>query len=356
MRWHELVGNLHIHTTHSDGSADHATLAQVAAEIGLDFLVVTDHNVYLGQAQGWYGPVLLLVGEEVHDPAHSQCSHYLVFNAREEMAPFANAPQRLIDAVRGRGGVGFIAHPYEHSGRYIREPEINWVDWRVAGYDGLEIWNYMSEFKSYLVNPVVTLLAAYAPKMFISGPYPETLAKWDDLLGNDKVWAIGGTDAHGTTYRLGPLRRQVFSYQHLFAMLNTHILVTERWSGDVARDAQLVYKALASGKCFVAYDGLAPARGFRFFARHGDDCYTMGDEFLAERPVRFCINAPHQGRLRLVQNGSCVAQAIGTELTYVTRSPGVYRAECHRHYLLKSRGWIYSNPIFVRSTARERTQ
>jgi len=222
MRWHELVGNLHIHTTHSDGSADHATLAQVAAEIGLDFLVVTDHNVYLGQAQGWYGPVLLLVGEEVHDPAHSQCSHYLAFNTREEMAPFANAPQRLIDAVRGRGGVGFIAHPYEHSGRYIREPEINWVDWRVAGYDGLEIWNYMSEFKSYLVNPVVTLLAAYAPKMFISGPYPETLAKWDDLLGNDKVWAIGGTDAHGTTYRLGPLRRQVFSYQHLFAMLNTH--------------------------------------------------------------------------------------------------------------------------------------
>ena len=353
MDWCELVGNVHIHTTHSDGNADHATLAEVAAKLGLDFLIVADHNVYVGEAQGWYGRVLMLVGEEVHDPQRPDCNHYLVFNAREEMAPFGDDPQRLIDAVGERGGIGFIAHPCERSGRYTAEPEINWVSWGVRGYSGLEIWNYMSEFKSYLVNLPLTLLAAYFPKLFIRGPYPETLAKWDELLADNKVWGLAGSDAHGTLYRCGPLERPVFSYEHLFAALNTHILVTEPWSDDVSRDAQLVYGALASGRCFVGYDALAPTRGFRFFAEHGEDCYTMGDEFIAERPVRFRIHAPHRGRLRLIRNGSRVAQAVGTELVHATRSPGAYRVECHRRYLLKPRGWIYSNPIFVRPTLEQ---
>ncbi len=75
MDWRELVGNVHIHTTHSDGNADHATLGEVAAKLGLDFLIVTDHNVYVGEAQGWYGHVLVLVGEEVHNPRRPACNH-----------------------------------------------------------------------------------------------------------------------------------------------------------------------------------------------------------------------------------------------------------------------------------------
>jgi len=349
MDWRELVGNVHIHTTHSDGNADHATLAEVAAKLGLDFLIVTDHSVYAGEAEGWYGHVLVLVGEEVHNPHQPACNHYLVFNAREEMAPFGDDPQRLINAVGERGGIGFIAHPYEHSAKYTSESEINWVDWRVTGYSGLEIWNYMSEFKSHLVNLPLTLLAAYAPKLFISGPYPETLAKWDQLLAHNKVWGLGGSDAHGTLYRWGPLQRPVFSYEHLFAALNTHILVTKPWSDDASQDARLVYRALATGRCFVGYDALAPTRGFRFFAEHGEDRYTMGDELIAERPVHFRVYAPRRGRLRLLRNGSCVAQTIGSELVYATDLAGAYRVECHRRYFLKPRGWIYSNPIFVRS-------
>jgi len=213
----------------------------------------------------------------------------------------------------------------------------------------MEIWNYMSEFKSYVDGPAKALLGVYAPKIYIRGPYPETLAKWDELLAREAMWAIAGSDAHGTTYRLGPLKRQVFGYEHLFAALNTHILVTETWSGNVEQDAQLVYGALAGGKCFVGYDGLAPTRGFRFWAEHDVEVYTMGDELLAECPVRFCVQAPHRARLRLLCNGTCVTQTTGTELIHTSRSPGAYRVECHRRYLLRPRGWIYSNPILVRS-------
>jgi len=36
-----------MHTPYSDGALYHADLAQVALEAGLDFICVTDHNVYV---------------------------------------------------------------------------------------------------------------------------------------------------------------------------------------------------------------------------------------------------------------------------------------------------------------------
>ena len=40
----EYIGNVHVHTLCSDGTADHATVAAVAAQEGLDFVITTDHT------------------------------------------------------------------------------------------------------------------------------------------------------------------------------------------------------------------------------------------------------------------------------------------------------------------------
>ncbi len=350
----ERVGNIHIHTILSDGTADHAQLARIAREAGLDFLILTDHNAYDGGRQGWYEGVLVLVGEEVHNPAQPHANHFLALNIAQDMAPYGADPRALITAVRDQGGLGFLAHPYEHSGPFAQEPEINWVDWDVQGFHGLEVWNYMSEFKSYLRDMPTSVLLAYWPKLAIRGPYPETLACWDALLAQGPVYALGGTDAHATTYRLGPLVRQVFSYAHLFRALNTHLLLGEPWSNDPARDAQLVYDALRQGRAFIAYDGLAPARGFFFGAESRQGQHAMGDAFFAEGPVRFHVQAPARARLRLLHNGFCVAEKVGTALEFVSRAPGAYRVEAYRPYLLRQRMWILSNPILVRTRPKGR--
>jgi hypothetical protein len=345
----ERVGNIHIHTTLSDGTADHAQLAQIAREAGLDFLILTDHNAYAGDRQGWYEGVLVLVGEEVHNPAQPQANHFLALNIAEDMAPYGEAPQALVTAVRERGGLGFIAHPYEHSGPFAHEPEINWLNWEVQGYHGLEVWNYMSEFKSYLRDLPTSVLLAYWPKLAIRGPYAETLARWDALLAQGPVYALGGTDAHATTYRLGPLVRQVFSYAHLFRTVNTHLLLAEPWRNDAAHDAQLVYEALGHGRAFIAYDGLAPGKGFSFWAESRQGQHALGEAFIAQGAVRFRVQAPARARLRLLHNGFCVAEKVGTALEYVSRAPGAYRVEAYRPYLLRQRTWILSNPILVQT-------
>ena len=76
---HEIVANPHVHTPYSDGVWYHAQIAQVAAEAGIDLVIVTDHNVWVDGVEGYYDGVLMLVGEEVHDvqrlPSVTICSY-----------------------------------------------------------------------------------------------------------------------------------------------------------------------------------------------------------------------------------------------------------------------------------------
>ncbi len=347
MPYYEKVGNLHIHTRHSDGTGDVSEIAAAASQACLDFVIITDHNVYNPQEAGWRQGVLVLEGEEIHDPEREHANHYLVLNAGEDLTPYRGDPQALIDAGRERGALGYIAHPFERGGRVVAKEAINWVDWDVSGYTGLEIWNYMSEFKARLTSWPAALLHVFAPKLAIRGPFPQTLWKWDSLLAERRVFAIGGSDAHAQTYHLGPLGRQVYPYEHLFRSVNTHILVAENWQGDLEADARLVYEALASGRSFVAYDGLASARGFDFAAETPQRRYEMGSEVPSDGFVRLRVRTPAPAYIRLLRDGQKVVEGRGRQIVYGTRDSGVYRVEAYRRYGLRRRGWIYSNPIFV---------
>lgn len=345
-----LRGNVHIHTTLSDGTLDHDELARIADEAGLDFVIVTDHNVYRPGLDGWRGDTLVLVGEEVHDPQREQqSSHLLCFDIREDVSGHAADPQAAIDAVTAQGGFAFLAHPFERDvAEFLPEPNISWRDWDVEGYAGIELWNYMSEFKSVLKNRAYGLLYAYLPTLSASGPYLETLAKWDELLRRRPVAALGGSDAHGTVYRLGPLERPVLPYDYLFRALNTHLLSTEPLSGDLEHDRRIIYGALRAGRGFLGYQQLGAVAGFSFWARSAGGEAIMGEELLLRGRVELRAALPAPARLRLLRDGEVLAQGYGDRLAWVGRRPGTYRFEAHRRYTGRWRSWILSNPIYVR--------
>lgn len=345
-----LRGNVHMHTTLSDGTLDHEQLSRIAGAVGLDFIIVTDHNVYQPGLDGWRGNSLLLVGEEVHDPQRElQSSHLLCFGIEEDVSGYAAHPQAVIDAVADQGGFTFLAHPFERDvAEFLPEPNISWRDWDVTGYAGLEIWNYMSEFKSVLKNRASALLYAYLPALSVSGPYPETLNKWDQLLGSRPVSALGGSDAHGTIYRLGPLARPVLSYEYLFRAVNTHLLSQEPLVGDLAHDRDLVNEALRNGHGFLGYEQPARVAGFTFWARSGSGEATMGEELKLRGRATLQARLPAPARMRLLCNGTVLAQARGSRLDWVGQRTGAYRLEAFRRYAGRWRSWIVSNPIYVR--------
>lgn len=330
-------------------------MAMIAAQAGLDVIICTDHNVWVAEKEGWYthrekgARVLLLMGEEVHNVERSpQANHYLCLGAGREMRGYAARPQALIDAVDQNGGLGFIAHPIERAAPLYDEPEIPWVEWDVDGFTGVELWNYMSEFKGHLSSKPVAVLAAFFPSLFITGPLSETLALWDRLLRNKRVVAIGGADAHANVYSLGPLKRAVFPYEYLFRAVNTHLLLDAPLSTDFASARVQVIDALRAGHAFVAYDLAGSSRGFRFTATSQSESISMGDEIHLRDPVALCVTSPLRANLRLLRDGQEVEAARGRKLTFEAKEPGVFRAEAYCHFRFKRRGWVFSNPIYVR--------
>ncbi len=352
---HEYVINLHMHTPYSDGHGTHEQIAQAAIQAGLDAVIVTDHNVWVQGPEGYYGQddqrVLMLIGEEIHDPARQpQKNHLLVFGADRELAPLAQDPQRLINSAKEAGGLTFLAHPYDPAAPVFGKIDLSWVDWDVHGYTGIELWNAMTEFKSLLKGKLQAIYYAYNPKAFAQKPFEKTLQKWDTLLKNgQRVVAIGGSDAHAMVGRLGLLQQTLFPYEFLFRAVNTHIFTSKPFSGDARKDRELVLEALGRGHAFVGYDLPASTRGFRFKAQGLGQNAWMGDEISAKNGVTLQMRLPQRAEYRLLHDGEVIKSAQHNDTcTHITTKPGAYRVECYLPYRGKRRGWIYSNPIYVR--------
>jgi hypothetical protein len=344
----EYVGGIHLHTSSSDGASTHEEVAHVASRAGLDFLIIADHNVLVKDRDGWYGDLLLLVAEELHDTQRvPEANHYLAFDIDEHIDADNKSAKAVIDEVNAQGGFGFIAHPFERSPSFTREPELPWVDWEVRGYTGLEIWNYMSEFKSYLHNLRRVLFFVYFPQVVMRGPFPETLAKWDELLEYRKTAAIAGIDVHGNTYRFGPLRRAILPYGHCFKAARTHILTPEPFTRELEHDKALVYEAIKEGYCFAAHDAVGDSFGFRLTAMNGESSAGMGQEISIAGGLQLKISSPLPAELRLLKDGRVIAQTKGRKLSHTAQKSGVYRVEAYRRHLFRRRGWVFTNPIYV---------
>src|SRR5258706_2112593 len=344
-----------MHTVYSDGSGTHKDIARAALKTGLDAVIVTDHNVLVSGLEGYYtegkNRVLMLVAEEVHDQARlPQKSHLLVFNATREMATFASDPQSLIDSVRHAEGLSFIAHPYDPECKPIKEVDISWVDWETQGFTGLELWNGLSELKIHGHSFLHILFYAFFPSFLAHQPPKQTLDKWDELLKEGiKLIAIGGSDAHAFHARKGPLRRVLYPYDFHFKTINTHIFIPTALTGELEADRKMIYGALAAGHAFIGYDLPGPTRGFRFTVQGKESTAMLGDEIPAEGGVTLKVKLPAAAECRLLKDGKLIQKWKNQEAcTYVTTRPGVYRVEVYRHYLGKRRGWIFSNPIYVK--------
>lgn len=351
---HEIVLNLHMHTRYSDGSGLHRDLVRAAWKAGLDVLLVTDHNVLVEGVEGYYAngdrKVLLLVGEEVHDRTRDpQKNHLLVFGAQREMAPVADDPQRLLDAVNQAGGLAFIAHPHDPAAPLFHEPDISWVNWEVTGYHGLELWNAMSEFKGHLRSWAHALYYAFQFHQIARGPYPEALQRWTSLLASgQKVVAVAGSDAHALHFHLGPVRKVIFPYEWHFRAVNTHLLLPEPLSGDLSTDRNLVYAALRQGRAFLANDLLTPARGFRFTAQGQGKEVHPGESLPLNGGVTLKARLPRKAEIRLHRYAEVIQTWKHHEvMAYTATQPGTYWLEVLLFRWGHKRTWILSNPIYI---------
>lgn len=310
----DLACAVHVHSTCSDGSGTVPEIAAAAAASGTDVVLLTDHDTLAAREwEGWHHGVLVLVGVELSSAA----GHLLSFGIDEVIPHEAVGAVDLAQRVIAAGGICFAAHPFSEGSRMARsigKPH-PWTDFG-GPLTGVELWSLETDELEAARTPAALLRFLRAPER-ASGPPADHLRRWDELNARRPLVGIGGLDSHQKGLRIGGRAFGIPRYERVFATLRTHVLV-ER----AARDE--IYAALAAGRCYVALDALAPARGFAFWA---------DDEGVHAR-------VPRPAELVLLRDGAEVARTEGEALDH-PGARGAFRVEAR----LAGRTWIVSNHV-----------
>ncbi len=345
---HEYIGAIHMHSTFSDGTGEVTDIAKFADEVGLDYIILTDHNTLRALNEGfekWYGNTLLLVGVEINDKENK--NHYLAFGINEAFSTRTPA-KKYVAKVKELGGIGFLAHPHEKR-KHKEHPAYPWTEWDTDDFTGIEIWNHMSEWVENLTeeNKYRSFLH---PLRTIVAPPKETLKVWDELNYKRKVVGIGGIDAHAHKYNLvGFLEVEIFPYKVLFKSIRTHVLLNQPIKkGKSTKEVEIakgqIYNALKDGRCFVANDYVSESKGFRFYAEANGKKYQMGDVVPEHKNVVLKVLIPGKNAfIKLLRNGHLVETESGLGAEFLVNKKGVYRVEV----FFEDRAWIYSNHIRI---------
>ena len=342
---HDLTCVAHLHSTYSDGTGTVPEIARAARRAKADVVLLTDHDTLAARRngeEGWHDGVLLLAGVEV---SPRRRNHYLAFDLDEEIDHEGLDGAGVCRAVRDAGGFGFAAHPWSQgSARFKRAgPGMPFDGLDSEALHGVELWSFVND-TAEAVQSIPGLLRFVAlPSRALVRPPERNLRAWDELCRTRRVVALGGIDAHQFGKRIGPVVVRLMGYRRSFSFIRTHVLCERSPSGELEADRALVYGALREGRCYIAVDAIAPARGFAFEA--GD--LPMGAEAPAGRRT-LRVRTPRPARLRLLRDGRELAGAAGTELTAEVEEPGVYRVEALRRARGRERSWILSNPIYLR--------
>jgi hypothetical protein len=343
---HDLACVVHLHSTYSDGTGTVKQIARAARHARADVVLLTDHDTLEARRrgeEGWYGDVLLLAGVEV---SPRRRNHLLAFGIDEPIEHDALDADGICRAVAEAGGVGFAAHPWSQGSRRFKRVgegmpfdalDSEWLH-------GVELWSFVTDTAEAVESVGDVLRFVVAPQRVLDHPPARNVAAWDRLCRVRRVVAIGGLDAHQIGKRIGPVvPLRLMAYRRSFRFIRTHVLCEEPPSGELERDRALVFGALREGRCYIAVDSIAQARGFHFEA----DDLPMGAEAPAGRRT-LVVRTPLPAALRLLRDGEEIATGEGTLLRHEVEEPGAYRVEALRRAAGRPRTWILSNPIYLR--------
>ena len=288
-----LRGNLHTHTSESDGDSAPADVVQWYATHGYDFLVITDHDKITRVESD---AIVLIPGEEVTDRLPKKPLHVNAIGLTRVVLPQKGETpvevlQRNVDAVREAGGIAAINHPN--------------FGWAFGAAELLQ-----------LKGATLLEIASGHPFVNAEGP-PSVESMWDELLtAGKRIWGIAVDDMH-----------------HLKRVWDTDVVLPGKaWVVVRAekREAEAIVEALSRGD-FYASTGVE-------LVDYVADSRSLNVQVKEKNLARY--------RIQFIGSGGRVLQETrGLEATYTIRGgEGYVRAK-----VVDSNGkTAWMQPVFVK--------
>lgn len=133
-RWYK--GNVHLHTTRSDGGMSYAEVAALYAAAGYDFLAAADHWVASDMArEASAADLLWLDGVELDGRDDTGALYHVVCLGRLEGITRGMGLPAALEAVRAQGALTILAHPQWCANTF--DDVLRWP------FDGIEVYNHV---------------------------------------------------------------------------------------------------------------------------------------------------------------------------------------------------------------------
>jgi len=343
---------VHVHSLYSDGTGTVQEIARAAERAGVDAVLLTDHDTMAARDGGQerrYGRVLVCVGVEVSPVGGDHC---LAFGLERPIVHRGLSAPQILAAVDAAGGISFPAHPFSRGSRRFRRlgDGMPWSDLDADGYTGVELWSFVTDTAESLGSLRRALGFVVSPGRVVDHPPRANIQAWDRMCAARRVVAIGGLDAHQLGKRIaGRVPLRLMAYRRSFSHLHTHVLA-HGWTGvDADSDRRSLYAGLGEGRCYLAMDSLAPARGFALWVDAGERVEQGGEAVVtAGTSATLHARLPRPAAVTVLRDGEPLAAHHGARIDLTLPGPGVYRLEAMLPAHGRMRTWILSNPVYLR--------
>jgi len=338
-KYFELTGCVHNHTEYSfDAQVKLSKIIRAAKKNSLDYITINDHHTKAAQnddAVKKETNLIVIVGVEVNDT--SKNNHFLVFNSDEIIE--GKEAKEYVQRYADSDAICFAAHPFEkRSSKKFRK--YIWTDKGNDGFDGIEIWNYLSEWIGKLNPKLNGLFFILFPSLFVKKPFKEAVEYWDDLNNAGKRRsAIGSVDAHSEKMEKFGFKFKFLTHKTMFSSIRTNVLIPE----NNPIEQQNILKALKNGNSYIVNYKRGNPYDFYAGIASKNDSAVFGEELSLSKEMYFYFKLPKIARVKLFRNGKKMASRLDEKGRFKITQKGNYRLEIYRFGYT----WIFTNNIYI---------
>lgn len=360
---YDYRGVINIHSNVSIGSGTTPQIVAAARAAGLDFLILTDLNIFDRQMPHdvYHGSTLLLNGGKI-SYLDSRFLHYSP-QGNQLGATLGESQVRLADAlsqnVNGNSTDLFVlAHPFKAG--------FSWTGPFPSGADGMEILNVKSlsnrawesskvstlwSFITYPFNPRLAFLRLFSEPT-------EEIAWWDKLGSERRLVGFAGAEASARAIPWAGYLIKFPSYQRSFEFVSNHVLLRSELTGNPLGDKQKIFQALKNGNFYMSVDLLGDPKGFNAWVEDNGKTHLMGSELRWRKGMILSVRLPQNPtsffEVVIYRDGEREKTYNSISVDHPLTQPGVYRVQVRvSPYLplpdaVRWITWIYSNAFYLR--------
>jgi hypothetical protein len=359
---YDYRGVTNTHTELGIGGGTVAEVIAAAQEVALDYIFITDLNLF-GPSQvpeGYHRKLLVMRGAE-YSYLDSRLIDYDP-QRRNTVESLGQAQVLLADILSQEGhdagqDLLVLAHP--------AKPGYSWSGAYPSGLDGIEVINLKSVWQraweeskiSFLWSAVIYPFNYELALLRLYEEPSDELALWDKLSAERHTIGMEGADATAKAIPFGEMHWRFPAYQTFFSLASNHVLLRSELTGEAESDRRKILKALSAGQFYMSLDVLGNPKGFAAYVQDGDKTFPMGSRVKWSPGLKLMTFLPNKPRVpfetAIMKDGEHITSSNTVETQYEIKEPGVYRVVVRVFPTLtlpdgqRWISWIYSNPFYV---------